>query len=114
MTSEKGVVLTDSSDGTKAVSQVAEDLEGQIVVRIEDPSISYVDFQYTLPGGYLLQSAADGGFNLVDAHGEIQGSIRAAWARDAVGQVLDTRYEVLPGNVIRQHVHTRGYFPCCC
>ena len=82
-------------------------VKGKWLLLIEGPVVTYKDFSYELPIGYTLQSAVGGGFTLVNEAGEMEGRIDPAWAVDANGNRLPTRYELVDNNTLRQHVETQ-------
>ena len=82
-------------------------VKGKWLLLIEGPVVTYKDFSYELPVGYTLQSAAGGGFTLVNEADEMEGRIDPAWAVDANGNRLPTRYELVDNNTLRQHVETQ-------
>ncbi|MDY5589065.1 MAG: hypothetical protein SPF30_03810 [Arcanobacterium sp.] len=99
---------TDTQAGEIAVSHVTANESGQIIGVIKDRNVSFMDFGYTLPDGYRLESRSDGGFALLSNSGSIEGEINAPWAIDANGKQLPTSFELVDGSVLRQHVNTKG------
>lgn len=108
ISTDSGVIKAESVDGTTtSVSHITESGKGQVVVAVEDPVATFKDFTYELPIGYRLQPAPNGGFTLVNEAGEMEGRIDPAWAVDANGNRLPTRYELVGNNTLRQHVETQ-------
>ncbi|WP_336249279.1 hypothetical protein [Stomatohabitans albus] len=92
--------------GVVSVSQVTEDMGGQVVSILNSPETPYVDFSTDLPNGYALSPEADGTVSIRDTLGQVEGKIGKAWAVDAKGKKLETTYEVLGDGTVRQHIDT--------
>lgn len=90
------------SEGVLAAAQLTEDLGGQMVAIVHDPSKGYVDFKYELPEGYFLRSDGNGGYSLISPSGAKEGSIEPGWAYDANGTELETSYQLVDGRTLRQ------------
>ncbi|MGL3808115.1 hypothetical protein ACSYDW_18715 [Paeniglutamicibacter sp. R2-26] len=68
-------------------------------------------YELGLPDNYSLQQDADGGgISLLNAAGEKEGAIMPAWAIDAEGQAVPTRYVIDGQNLIQEVDHQAGDF----
>lgn len=84
-------------------SEPARAAEVPVENRDADDSYSY---PVTVPAGNVLATTPDGGAQIVDEEGVVKVSFEPAWAKDATGKSIPTRYTV-SGNVLTQIVDHR-------
>lgn len=76
------------------------------VINGKDAPEEYV-YKLEVPTGITLRPESDGSITLADADGNSQGSIQPAWAIDANGTPVETRYEI-EGSSVTQIVNHQG------
>lgn len=102
-------VYTDAAPATTVAAQPTDD-GGVRVLAVLDGSAAPTRFDYPLeiPSGATLQSAAGGEIHVTAESGEVIASIAPAWAVDANGMAVPTRYTV-SGTTLSQYVeHGEG------
>lgn len=102
------VISYDNGDGSHTVPFVKNDGSVQITTVIEGPnSPASYQYDFALPGGAVLQHEGDGVL-FISAEGSVIGGVAPAWAVDANGIPVATRYEI-SANVLTQVVeHSEG------
>jgi hypothetical protein len=89
-----GVVAYDNGNGSTTVPIVQRDGSVQINTVIEDANApTRFDYALQLPPGAVIREAGDA-LLLVAADGSLVGGVAPAWAKDASGVAVATRYEV--------------------
>lgn len=76
------------------------------VITSEDAPEEY-PYELSLPAAHRLESTPDGGAHVVDEEGRAKVLFEPAWAQDAAGRSVPTRYEV-EGNTLTQIVYHHG------
>lgn len=106
---EDGLVQYDNQDGSTTVPLVRADGELQITTVIEDASAPQrYEYSVTSDRGRLID-AGDGAFAVVNAAGQPTAMITAAWAKDANGRDVPTRYEQLGDTLVQIVEHSNKY-----
>lgn len=108
-TVSEGTVVYDNSNGTTTAPIVQSDGSVQINTVIFSPD-SPRSFEYTLdlPPATVAEDI-DGGMGFF-VGSQFIGGISPAWATDAYGREVPTRYEFTEGRLLIQHInHSRDY-----
>lgn len=103
-----GVIGYDNGDGSHTVPLVKNDGSVQITTVIEGPnSPTTYGYDFDLPGDAKLKREGDS-ILFISGKGAVVGGIAPAWAVDANGVPVPTRYEI-EGNTLTQVVeHGKG------
>jgi hypothetical protein len=105
-----GLVHFDNTDGSTTVPLVREDGVVQITTLIETASAPTVyEYPITVADGGQLVDAGGGFFAVLDEAGQPAAMIDPAWAKDANGRDVPTRYEQ-QGNTLVQVVEHSSDF----
>ena len=101
--------VTYPSTGASANAVIPTEGGVQLLTVIQDQSASE-DYSYDLsiPKGTHLKSSPDGGAQIVDSEGTVKAYFEPAWATDAVGKSVPTRY-VIDGNTLTQVVDHKNF-----
>lgn len=90
-----GSAAFDHADGSSSVPLIHSDGSLQIVTVIDGASAPTVfPYELDLPAGTTTMLEADGSIILTDATGAFVGGVAPAWAVDANGTTVPTRYEL--------------------
>jgi len=101
-----GAVAVAAGDGYAAVAQPLEDGDFRLAVVLEDASApTQLSYNVALDPGVLPVQRLDGGFDFVDANGQMVGGIGAPWAVDAAGSFVPVGYS-FNGNTLTRAVYT--------
>lgn len=94
--------------GNSATVPTVNDSGDLQILSVLDNAGAPEDFEYplTLPAGSSLVMADNGGALVLDANEAVLFAIAPPWARDASGQSVPTKYEVI-GSTLIQHVAHR-------
>lgn len=105
-----GLIHFDNTDGSTTVPLVRKDGIVQITTLIETASAPTVyEYPITVADGGQLVDAGDGFFAVLDEAGQPAAMIDPAWAKDANGRDVPTRYEQ-QGNTLVQIVEHSADF----
>ena len=101
---DSGVPEFDNNNGSTTVPIVRGDGSVQIITVIDDPSApTRFDYTISVPEGGAMTLDERGVILITDQAGDFVGAVAPAWAKDANGESLQTRYEI-DGNVLTQVV----------
>lgn len=90
-----GIVSYDNGDGSTTVPVVKSDGSVQITTVIDGPEAPQgYAYPLDLPGGATLEQDASGFVSILSADGGFLGGVAPAWAKDANGNDVSTRYEI--------------------
>lgn len=105
---ENGMTSFDNEDGSSTVPVAKEDGSVQVTTVISSSNApnEYI-YQFNLPEGISI-SPHDGGANFVNAAEEVVGGIAPAWAVDAEGAQVPTRFKI-EGETVTQIVDHEGF-----
>ncbi|WEK60077.1 MAG: DUF2599 domain-containing protein [Candidatus Microbacterium colombiense] len=107
---EDGLVHFDNTDGSATVPLVREDGVVQINIVIEGSSApTRFEFPITASDGGQLFDAGDGFFAVLDTDGQPTAMVDPAWAKDATGRDVPTRYEQQGETLVQVVEHDPGY-----
>ncbi|MFE7843671.1 DUF2599 domain-containing protein [Microbacterium sp. NPDC057407] len=100
-----GVVSYDNGDGSTTVPVVKEDGSVQVATTIDGPDApTRYDYPLTLPDGATAELDPEtGAVSFIGTDGAWLGGVAPAWANDADGTAIPTRYE-LAGTTLTQIV----------
>lgn len=99
-----GVATFDNNNSSTTASVVREDGSLQILTVIEGTAApTRYDYDLSVPAGGAITVRDDGVVIITDETGEFVGTVAPAWAKDATGVPVATRYEV-HGNTLTQVV----------
>ena len=105
---ENGMTVFDNGDGSTTVPTVKSDGSVQVNTVIDDASApSEYEYKFSLPEGAQIE-AYEGGAHFVSSDGEFLGGIAPAWAVDANGAKVPTRFEI-SGMTVTQIVEHEGF-----
>jgi len=101
-------IMTYPSEGASAnaVVPVGTGVQLLSVIDGEEASETYA-YDLTVPEGHRLEATADGGARIVDQQERVKVEFEPAWAQDANGKNVPTRYAVA-GNTLTQIVEHRN------
>lgn len=104
------LVTYDHGNGSQTIPVVKEDGSVQVNTYIENQNApTRYDYDFTLPDGAHIEQADGGGLYFVAQDESVLGGVAPAWAVDAAGASVPTRYEI-DGNTITQVVeHTSDH-----
>ncbi|MBN9211608.1 MAG: hypothetical protein J0I95_08855 [Microbacterium sp.] len=103
---EQGIVTYPSEgESANAVIPVAGGVQLLSVIETREAAESY-SYPLTLPSGHVLETTPDGGARVVDSAGTVKAAFEPAWAKDAEGKPVPTRY-VVHGGTLTQIVDHR-------
>ncbi len=103
--SNGAVAYPSDGDSANAVVPVRGGVQLLSVIENRDADDSY-SYPVTIPAGNVLTTTPDGGAQIVDEEGVVKVGFEPAWAKDATGRSIPTRYTVR-GNVLTQIVDHR-------
>lgn len=104
-----GVVSYDNNNGSTTVPVVLNDGSVQINTVIDNPTApTRYEYPLSLPDGASIQDA-NGALLFLDAEGSFVGGLAAAWAKDANGIDVPTRYDVNGLTVTQVIDHTASH-----
>lgn len=90
-----GIVSYDNGDGSTAVPVAKSDGSVQIATVIDGPEAPHeYEYPLDLPAGATLEQDGSGFVSILSAGGEFLGGVAPAWAKDATGSDVSTRYEI--------------------
>lgn len=99
-----GVVGYDSGNGSANAVQPTEDGGVRMLTIIDNPDApTEYDYKVTVPNGGFIELAEDGGAMVFGGEGEVISSVAAPWAKDAIGNKINT-YFTTDGQTLTQHV----------
>jgi len=106
---ESGAVVYESGAGAVSLAaQATVDGGLQVLVVIDGADApSEYRFDMSVPAGATLVATADGGAEVVGADGQAMAGVAPAWALDASGQPVPTRYRI-EGTTLVQVIDHRG------
>lgn len=109
--SSAGIEVIDNGDGSRTIPLSRSDGSLQVVTVIETPSAPRAySVGIDLPAGTALSDAENGALLAIAPDGTMALGVAPAWAYDAAGVAVPTRYEVT-GSVITQVVeHDSGEY----
>jgi hypothetical protein len=106
---EDGLVRFDNQDGSTTVPLIREDGELQITTLIEESSAPQrYEYPIAASGGQLVD-AGEGFFAVLDTVGQPAALIAPAWAKDADGRDVPTRYERVGNTLVQVVEHSDDY-----
>ncbi|MGL4339305.1 MAG: DUF2599 domain-containing protein [Rhodoglobus sp.] len=90
-----GIVSFDNGNGSITAPVVKEDGSVQIntIIKVVSAPTRY-SYEIDVPAGGRLESLEGGTIAVVDSSGEFIAGVAAAWARDARGKDIPTRFEI--------------------
>jgi hypothetical protein len=92
---DDGITVFDNLNSSVTVPIVHEDGSLQILTVIEAAGApTRYDYNISVPTGGSMQMLENGGVLVTDTGGHFVGAIAPAWAKDASGNSLPTRYEI--------------------
>ncbi|PZE87058.1 hypothetical protein DEI91_01840 [Curtobacterium sp. MCBD17_032] len=101
-TSTDGVATFDNGNASSTTPVVHDDGTLQIVTVIDDAGApTRYDYDLSVPSGGEMVLREDGVVVIIDGDGGFAGAVAPAWAKDADGTAVPTRYEV-DGNRLTQ------------
>lgn len=107
---EDGLVHYDNPDGSTTVPLVREDGAVQITTLISDSSApTRYEYPIVVADGGQLIDAGEGFFAILDATGQPTATIAPAWATDASGRDVPTRYEQVGDTLVQVVEHSADY-----
>jgi hypothetical protein len=90
-----GIVSYDNGDGSTTVPVAKPDGSVQITTVIDGPEAPHeYEYPLDLPAGATLEQDGSGFVSILSADGEFLGGVAPAWAKDATGNDVSTRYEI--------------------
>lgn len=92
---EPGIVVYDNNNGSATVPVVKND--GSVAINTiitEATAPTRYRYPVSVPDGAALALTDDGGAIVTNADGETVGTVDPAWAKDANGEAVPTRFEV--------------------
>lgn len=90
-----GIVSYDNGDGSTTVPVAKSDGSVQITTVIDGPEAPQnYEYPLDLPAGATLEQDDGGLVSILSADGEFLGGVAPAWAKDAKGNDLSSRYEI--------------------
>jgi hypothetical protein len=99
-----GVTGYDAGDGSTSAVQPTEDGGVRMLIIIDNPNApTAYDYKVTVPAGGQITLMPDGGAAVFGAGGETMATVATPWAKDAIGQAVDT-YFTTDGQTLTQHV----------
>lgn len=99
-------VYPSGGSSANAVIPTSNSVQLLSVIDGEDASATYA-YDLSLPAGHRLEASQDGGARIVDEQNTVWVEFEPAWARDAAGKEVPTRYSV-DGNTLTQIVDHKG------
>lgn len=107
--SDAGVTTFDNGNSSTTAPVVRDDGSLQILTVIDNADApTRYDYDLSVPDGGAMTIREDGVVIITDQEGGFVGTVAPAWAKDAAGDPVATRYEV-DGNTLTQVVqHAEG------
>lgn len=101
---DSGVPQFDNNNGSTTVPIVRDDGSLQILTVMDGPDApTRFDYTISVPEGGAMTLDERGVILITDQDGDFMGAVAPAWAKDANGEPLPTRYEI-NGNILTQVV----------
>ena len=92
---QPGIVAYDNNNGSATVPVVKTDGSVAINTIITGPTApTHYRYPVSVPDGAALALTDDGGAIVTNADGETVGTVDPAWAKDANGEAVSTRFEI--------------------
>jgi hypothetical protein len=110
---ESGAVVYESGAGAVSLAaQATVDGGLQVLVVIDGADApSEYRFDMSVPAGATLVATADGGAEVVGADGQAMAGVAPAWALDADGQPVPTRYRIEGTTLVQVIDHHGAAYP---
>jgi hypothetical protein len=110
---ESGAVVYESGAGAVSLAaQATVDGGLQVLVVIDGADApSEYRFDMSVPAGATLVATADGGAEVVGADGQVVAGVAPAWALDADGQPVPTRYRIEGTTLVQVIDHHGAAYP---
>jgi len=110
---ESGAVVYESGAGSVSLAaQATVDGGLQVLVVIDGADApSEYRFDMSVPAGATLVATADGGAEVVGADGQAMAGVAPAWALDASGQPVPTRYRIEGTTLVQVIDHHGAAYP---
>lgn len=106
-----GTLFVEHESGISSTAVVKEDGSVQVVSTIaEGTTTQEIPYEFEAAGLSYIQESDDGALFLRAADGTLLGGVAPAWAKDANGVEVPTRYEVTGTQVVQVVEHTAGDF----
>lgn len=103
-----GTAVFDHDNGAQSIPLLKDDGSVQVISVLTDASApSEYEYDFSAPGLEQIVQDEDGFLTLLDAEGDYLGGVAAAWAKDAEGQDVPTRYEI-DGTTVTQVIEHTG------
>jgi hypothetical protein len=101
-----GALSVAAGDGYATVAQPLEDGDFRLAVVLEDADApTQLSYDVALDPGVRPVQRLDGGFDFVDANGQMVGGIGAPWAVDAAGSFVPVGYS-FSGDILTRTLYT--------
>lgn len=105
---DDGTAVFDHGNGARTVPLLKDDGSVQVTSVLRDASApDEYEYDFSAPGLEQITQDEDGVLTLLDAEGEYLGGVAAAWAKDAEGRDVPTRYEI-DGTTVTQVIEHTG------